>query len=249
MNLFSTGEVSKQYGVSVRTLRYYDQIGLLLPSVKSESGTRMYRKEDLHLLEKITLLKSLSLPLTEIKKIIGEVTIKDILVAQKKDVQTQLNQLQSASEKINTLLHILELKGELDWEHILSLVQANEDTKIAEKNQTWETFFSDNERRMLQTSLPKLEDASTAKWVNIIKRIEICLQNNSKPSSAEGHLIASDVLLLSHEMFQGDTELEGKFWNARKSETSSQSLNLYPVSNEVLDFLDRAIISYQTINA
>lgn len=245
MNLFSTGEVSKQYGVSVRTLRYYDQIGLLLPSIKSDSGTRMYTKEDLQLLEKITLLKSLSLPLTEIKKIIGEVTIKDILVAQKKDVQTQL---QSASEKINTLLHILELQGELDWEHILSLVQANEDTKMAERIQTWEKFFSDDERQMLQTSLPKLEDASTAKWVNIIKRIEICLQNKREPSSDDGQLIASDVLLLSHEMFQGDTELEEKFWTARKSETSSQSLNLYPVSSEVLEFLDRAIISYQTNN-
>ncbi|MBN3554708.1 MerR family transcriptional regulator [Fictibacillus nanhaiensis] len=249
MSLFSTGEVSKQYGVSVRTLRYYDQIGLLLPSIKSDSGTRMYTKEDLQLLEKITLLKSLSLPLTEIKKIIGEVTIKDILVVQKKDVQTQLDQLQSASEKINTLLHILELQGELDWEHILSLVQANEGAKIAEKNQTWEKLFSDNERKTLQNSLPKLEDASTAKWVNIIKRIEICLKNKSEPSSEEGLLIASDVLLLSHEMFQGDAELEEKFWNARKSETSSRSMNLYPVSNEVLEFLDRAIISYQTINA
>ncbi len=249
MSLFSTGEVSKQYGVSVRTLRYYDQIGLLLPSIKSDSGTRMYTKEDLQLLEKITLLKSLSLPLTEIKKIIGEVTIKDILAAQKKDVQTQLNQLQSASEKINTLLHILEIEGELNWEHILSLVQTNEGVKISDKDKNWEKFFSDNERKRLQSSLPKLEDASTAKWVNILKRIEICLRKSSEPTSEEGLLIASDVLLLSHEMFQGDTELEEKFWNARKSEGASHSLNLYPISNEVLEFLDRAIISYQTINA
>ncbi|MED1865955.1 MerR family transcriptional regulator [Fictibacillus nanhaiensis] len=248
MSLFSTGKVSKQYGVSVRTLRYYDQIGLLLPSIKSESGSRLYTREDLQLLEKITLLKSLSLPLTEIKKIISEVTIKDILTVQKKDVQTQLDQFHSAFEKINTLLHILELQGELDWEHILSLVQANEDKKTVEKNQTWETFFSDNERQMLETSLPKLEDASTTKWVNIIKRIEICLKNNREPTSEDGHIIASDVLLLSHEMFQGDTELEEKFWNARKSETSSRSLNLYPVSHEVLDFLEKSITSYQTIN-
>ncbi len=248
MSLFSTGEVSKQYGVSVRTLRYYDQIGLLLPSIKSDSGTRMYTKEDLHKLEKITLLKSLSLPLTEIKKIIGEVTIKDILIVQKKDVQVQLDQYHSAVEKINTLLHILELEGELDWKLILSLVQANEDTKISEKDQAWEKFFSENERQTLQTSLPKLEDVSTAKWVNLIKRIEICLKNKNEPTSEEGLLIASDVLLLSHEMFQGDTELEEKFWNARKSETSSRSLNLYPISNEVLEFLERSISSYQTIN-
>ncbi|MBH0172534.1 MerR family transcriptional regulator [Fictibacillus sp. 23RED33] len=248
MSLFSTGDVSKQYGVSVRTLRYYDQIGLLLPSIKSDSGRRMYTKENLQLLEKITLLKSLSLPLTEIKKIIGEVTIKDILTVQKKDVQTQLDQFHSASEKINTLLHILEIEGELNWEHILSLVQTNEGVKISDKDKNWEKFFSDNERKTLQSSLPKLEDASTAKWVNILKRIEICLRNNSEPTSEEGLLIASDVLLLSHEMFQGDTELEEKFWNARKSEGSSHSLNLYPISNEVLEFLDRAIVSYQTIN-
>ena len=59
------GQVSKQFNISVRTLRYYDQIELLAPSFKDENGRRYYSEADLFTLEKITLLKSLMLPLED----------------------------------------------------------------------------------------------------------------------------------------------------------------------------------------
>jgi hypothetical protein len=47
-------------------------------------------------------------------------------------------------------------------------------------------------------------------------------------------------------MFNGDTELEKKFWSARKSEATSQTLGLYPVEREVLEFLEDALTAAQT---
>ena len=60
---WTIGEVAKQRDISVRTLRYYDQINLLQPSFKDKSGKRYYSEDDLFSLEKILILKSISLPL------------------------------------------------------------------------------------------------------------------------------------------------------------------------------------------
>ena len=63
-------EVSKLTGVSIRTLQYYDTIGLLTPSKYTESGYRLYDDTALERLQQILLFKELEFSLKEIKEII-----------------------------------------------------------------------------------------------------------------------------------------------------------------------------------
>lgn len=63
-------EVSKLTGVSIRTLQYYDTIGLLKPSSYTESGYRLYDDTALERLQQILLFKELEFSLKEIKEII-----------------------------------------------------------------------------------------------------------------------------------------------------------------------------------
>ena len=56
-------EVSRKTGVSVRTLRYYDQVGLLPPAAVSDAGYRLYDLESLSRLQCILLLRELQFPL------------------------------------------------------------------------------------------------------------------------------------------------------------------------------------------
>ena len=44
--MYSTGEIAKLCGITVRTVQYYDQRGLLIPTELSEGGRRMYTSED-----------------------------------------------------------------------------------------------------------------------------------------------------------------------------------------------------------
>ncbi|MGN1030107.1 MAG: MerR family transcriptional regulator [Butyricicoccaceae bacterium] len=60
-------EVSRLSGVSVRTLHYYDQIGLLTPSRKTEAGYRIYEAEQLERLWQILLFRTLGFSLEEIR--------------------------------------------------------------------------------------------------------------------------------------------------------------------------------------
>ena len=64
-------EVSELAGISIRTLQYYDNIGLLHPSSYSDSGYRLYSDNDLEKLQQILLFRELEFPLKEIKEIIN----------------------------------------------------------------------------------------------------------------------------------------------------------------------------------
>ena len=70
MTMMTVNEVSKLTGVSIRTLQYYDTIGLLKPIEYTESGYRLYDDTSLERLQQILLFKELEFPLKEIKKII-----------------------------------------------------------------------------------------------------------------------------------------------------------------------------------
>ena len=68
--MMTVNEVSKLTGISVRTLHYYDEIGLLRPSKVQESGYRLYDEANLKRLQQIMLFRELEFPLKEIKGII-----------------------------------------------------------------------------------------------------------------------------------------------------------------------------------
>lgn len=66
----TVNEVSKLTGVSIRTLHYYDTIGLLKPTDVTESGYRLYDDIALERLQSILLFRELGFPLKEIKVIL-----------------------------------------------------------------------------------------------------------------------------------------------------------------------------------
>ena len=66
----SISQVAKLTGISVRTLQYYDEIGLLKPSKLTAAGYRMYDDDALQTLQQILFFKELGFPLKEIKLIL-----------------------------------------------------------------------------------------------------------------------------------------------------------------------------------
>lgn len=68
--MMTVNEVSKLTGVSIRTLQYYDTIGLLKPSGYTASGYRLYDDTALERLQQILLFKELEFPLKEIRRIL-----------------------------------------------------------------------------------------------------------------------------------------------------------------------------------
>jgi len=68
------GELAAASGLSIRTVRYYDQIGLLTPSRRTSSGHRLYDEADVRWLYRICVLRRAGLPLAEIGRALDEPT-------------------------------------------------------------------------------------------------------------------------------------------------------------------------------
>ncbi len=96
--MLSIGEFSKICQVSTKTLRYYAEIGLILPSeINPETGYRYYAAEQLKTMLLITRLKSYHFPLEEIKQLLksaesGEETLYTALTQKRDEMKKQLHE-------------------------------------------------------------------------------------------------------------------------------------------------------------
>ncbi|WP_181350779.1 MerR family transcriptional regulator [Thalassobacillus sp. CUG 92003] len=248
MEYFLTGEVSRKLNLSLRTLRYYDQIELVEPAWKSKNGTRYYTTEQLLQLQKVLILRSASLSLEDIKKILNRVTMEKTLTVHKEQLEHNMSELQQSLDYTHTLLNTLKLEGDIHWNQLLPLLsEETQSLKQQKKQAVMERLFNGEERTILEERLPKMEmsPSEVGKWINVIKRIELCLTEGKAPESPEGQLIAEDTQILSDETFNGDAVLAEKFWEARKSEEKSAELNLYPIDNDVVAFMEAAILQME----
>ena len=107
--MMTVNEVSKLTGVSIRTLQYYDKIGLLKPAEYTESGYRLYDDAALEKLQQILLFRELEFPLKDIKEI---VTRSDF--DKRKALDQQIGLLELKKEHIENLIDMckgLKLRG------------------------------------------------------------------------------------------------------------------------------------------
>ena len=72
MKVYTVHQLAEMAGVSVRTLHHYDQIGLLIPSSRTEKGYRQYAQADLLRLQQILFYKELDFPLREIGRVLDK---------------------------------------------------------------------------------------------------------------------------------------------------------------------------------
>lgn len=72
MSKYTTGELAKLCGVSVRTVQYYDERGVLVPSELSEGGRRLYSEDDLKRMRVICFLREAGISINSIAEILSE---------------------------------------------------------------------------------------------------------------------------------------------------------------------------------
>ncbi|KPU45123.1 HTH-type transcriptional activator TipA [Oxobacter pfennigii] len=126
--MFTVGEFAAKAGVTHRTLRYYDSIGLLQPSAHNKSGHRLYSLEDFARLQKIMTLKFIGLPLDDIGNIIkydidGK-GFKNPLELQKQVMTQKIRHMQEVSAAIDEALLMLNKGEKLNWDKFINIITA-----------------------------------------------------------------------------------------------------------------------------
>ena len=128
--LYTTGEIAKLCGVSVRTVQYYDSRNILVPSELSEGGRRLYSEEDVKKLKVVCYLRNLGFSISALKDLIKEENSPKVITLL---LNQQLNELKaeqkSNQEKIEELEDLVKIvkKDGLVTEKIADLTKKLED--------------------------------------------------------------------------------------------------------------------------
>ena len=102
-------EISDLTGISVRTLHYYDEIGLLKPTEKSDAGYRLYDDKALETLQQVLFFREFDIPLKEIKAV-----MENPVLERNQILQMQRKMLVAKKERMERLIASIDdiLKGE-----------------------------------------------------------------------------------------------------------------------------------------
>lgn len=101
----TVGQVAETFGVTVRTLHHYDEIGLLTPSTRTRAGYRLYTAADLERLATIVTYRRLGLPLGEVAALLrGDGSVVEHLRRQKAVVMEKVGELTRLADAIDTAL-------------------------------------------------------------------------------------------------------------------------------------------------
>lgn len=197
--MFTISEFGKRARISVRTLRFYEELGLLVPTERNSSGHRLYGLKELAKLQQIQSLKFLGYSLQEIKSLIEDnadaaVQLKKSLPWQHKlliEKRDELNRAIDAVERVQSLL-----KGEkpITWTVLSSLLfQMEHEQDLKE----WAKEFLPDDIAEQYFTLPKAYqnqlDVEMLDWLAKLKKV---MQEGVAPSSPK----AFEVLIELTEM-------------------------------------------------
>lgn len=239
--MYSIGQLSKKTGVTIRTLDYYDKIGLVLPSSSTEGGHRLYEDEDVLRLEQILSLKYIGFSLQQISKILEESTStwEQSLEQQLKMIQQKQEHLKKLEKTLQAVLYSIQFEEDVKWPVIFEMIQLfHKDTK--RPGNVFDNFLHENfkpdERETIKHLDTPMNKADLHEWKEIIHTVREHLTEN--PESETAQQLAKQWMDKVDTMFFEDSALKKKMWKTIKDH--SEDIIFYPMDQEVVDFIDRA---------
>lgn len=190
-------ELSVLAGVSARTLRYYDEIGILKPHRISESGYRYYGRKEVEMLQQILFYKERGLRLEQISDILYQKEF-DALPA----LYSHLLELQNQKQRIESLIHLVEktirsMKGEeimSDQEKFEAFKQQVIDKNEMEFGKEVREKYGDEEVNEANRKMLNMTEEQYEQFKEVENKVKDCLKEavktGQKPESEAGKEIA-----------------------------------------------------------
>ena len=122
---YKIGHFAKMMNVSIRTIRYYDQIGLLKPSKTMSNGYRLYDQKDILKLQKILSLKYMGFSLEDIfsMTVNEDIPLKKSLSMQQRMIQHKIQNLEHIKNSLEKVQNYLEMNQTIDWSEMFKQVE------------------------------------------------------------------------------------------------------------------------------
>jgi DNA-binding transcriptional MerR regulator len=234
--------------VTVRTLHYYDQIGLLHASGRTDSGYRLYTENDLLKLQQIMTLKFIGFSLMQIKNILArpQYAVQKSLQIQIQAVEEEIARLRKASKALRQAVQVLDAEGRIHWKKILKIMEVIQMSEEIKKN--WaRKFFTEAELKEFEEIGKKYTPAQMQdyqnKWTELIAEVQKNI--HADPSSEVAQSLADRWKVLLDQGYGGHPQLLQKIGQANRASFKTNEWptpdGKAPFSPEIWDFIQKAV--------
>lgn len=209
---WKVGELAKRTGVSVRTLHHYDEIGLLSPAHRSESGYRLYAGTDVVRLQQIRSLRALGYSLEEVRELLKrqEVTPDRVLQLHIAHLKEQIAAQQSLCDRLEGIAKRWRSDETVPMEELLQIIEV---TNMVEKYYTPEQMEQLKARAEMLG--PERIRQVEAEWPELMAKVQAEMDKGTDPADERVQQLARRWMELVQEFTGGDAGISqsvGRVW-------------------------------------
>jgi len=267
--LYHTGQFAEKASVSVRTLRYYDAVGLLCPTDYTEAGYRLYTDNDLSRLQQILALKFLGFSLEEIRYCLrtGPTGLQESLAQQKAMMRERREQLDTIIAAIDETEKLLSANtaNSNDWEPVVKVIQVMHmqqtndwrkkyftEEQMKEMEELSKKHYTEEQRQQIaergKNWTEEDQQRASQQWSEVGAELKRLIASGSAPDSTEAQALVQKWRALIQEFTGGDPGILQSLKNLGsdvRSRPESERPYAMPYSGEDEKFLHKALEAYQ----
>ena len=235
------GELARRTGLSVRTLRYYDEIGLLSPPRRSEGGHRLYTAEDVVRLQRIKSLAQLGFTLREVRGCLDrpdfplERVVRLHLARLKEKIELQ-RRLCDRLERVSSRLSSGE---EISSEEFIETVM-----EVIDMSERLNKYYTPEQLEYLQERGREVGEErirqAEAEWTELMEQVRAEMEAGADPSDERVQALAARWMGLVAEFTGGDPGIERSLNNMWSQEENIHGIDTAE-TRELGGYVSRAL--------
>jgi DNA-binding transcriptional MerR regulator len=245
-NTYLVKEFADLAGVTVRTLHYYDEAGLLKPTLHTDANHRLYQREDLLRLQQILTLKWMGFSLDEIRTLLDNPIygLGRSLQIQKEAIDQRIRELQQVSLALDMTSAALEKANAPDWEMIIAIIQGVMESR---KWQWISAYYTPEQRAHIAergkhfTAVDMLD--AQQQWADLGAAFEA--HHHLPPDHPELQKLAAEMDRLITSFSGGDPGIEQALRTAYMNAEKHMPPGDLPINWDNMLFMNRALEIYR----
>jgi DNA-binding transcriptional MerR regulator len=234
---WKVGELARRTGLTVRTLHYYDEIGLLAPSHHTDAGHRLYTAGDVARLQQIKSLRELGFGLEQIRDCLTDPDFspRRVIALHVARLGEQIEHLQRLKQRLEALAEVLDRTEAASVEEFLSVIQ---EMTMIEKYYTPEQL-EQLKQRAGTVSAERIREVE-AEWPRLMAQVKAEMDKGTDPASEGVQQLARRWEGLVNEFTGGDPGIFQSLKAMWETEPTIHGMDTQPV-REMRAYIDRAL--------
>jgi DNA-binding transcriptional MerR regulator len=230
------GELARAAGLTVRALHYYEAIGLISPTERTEARHRLYGPECVSRLYRVLALRGLGLSLTEIGRCLGseQGELEVVVGRQLADLEQRIDEQTRLRSRLQFILGALHRNEEPSIEGLLEAMEAMT---------MFERYFSQDQLAQLRDRHERLGDDAVKQgeqqWAELLAEVETARRNGVDPTSPDLSELWVRMQGLIEQFTGGDPAIRQSLQNMYQTEDITQA-SRGAVSPELWAYMQKA---------